>query len=45
MEILQRAGMSDYKPSATPVDTNPKLPADGGVPVAYSIDFRSLVGA
>jgi len=28
-----------------PIDTNPKLPADGGVPVAYSIDFRSLVGA
>jgi hypothetical protein len=45
MEILDRAGMSDRKPCATPVDTNPKLPADGGVPVADPIEFRSLAGA
>jgi len=45
MEILQRASMSDCKPCATPVDTNPKLPADGGVPVADPTDFRSLAGA
>jgi len=45
VEILQRAGMFDCKPCATPVDTNPKLPADGGVPVADPTDFRSLAGA
>ena len=28
-----------------PIDTNPKLPADGGVPVADPTDFRSLAGA
>ena len=45
MEILQRAGMSDSKPCAMPVDTNPKLSADGGVPVSDPTDFRSLAGA
>ena len=45
VEILHRAGMSDCKPCATPVDTNPKLPTDGGVPVADPTDFRSLAGA
>ena len=45
VDILQRAGMSDCKPCATPVDTNPKLPADGGVPVADPTNFRSLAGA
>jgi len=44
MEILQRAGMSDCKPCATPVDTNPKLSADG-VPVSDPTDFCSLAGA
>jgi len=44
MEILQCAGMSDCKPCATPVDTNPKLSADG-VPVSDPTDFCSLVGA
>ena len=37
--------MSNCKPCSTPVDTNPKLPADGGVPVADPTDFRSLAGA
>lgn len=45
MEILDRAGMSDCKPCATPVDTNPKLPVDGGVPVADPSDFHGLAGA
>ena len=45
MDILERAGMSDCKLCATPVDTNPKLSADGGVPVADPTDFRSLAGA
>jgi len=45
MDILERAGMSDCKPCATPVVANPKLSADGGVPVADPTDFRSLAGA
>ena len=45
VEILQRAGMFDCKPCATPVDTNPKLPVDGGVPVSDPTDFCSLAGA
>lgn len=46
MEILDLlAGISDRKPCATPVDTNPKLPADGGSPIADPTDFCSLAGA
>ena len=45
MKILHRAGMSNSKPCATPVDTNPKLSADDGVPVSDPTDFRSLAGA
>jgi len=45
MDILERASMSDCKPCATPVVVNPKLSADGGVPVADPTDFRSLAGA
>jgi len=45
MDILERAGMSDCKSCATQVDTNPKLSADGGVPVADPTDFHSLAGA
>ena len=45
MKILQRAGMSDSKPCAMPVDTNPKLSADDGVLVSDPTDFRSLAGA
>ena len=44
IDILDRAGMSNCKPSSTPVDTNPKLPADGP-PVSDPTDFRSLAGA
>jgi len=42
LEILDRAGMSDCKPCTTPVDTNPKLSAVDGAPVADPTDFRSL---
>jgi len=45
MDILERAGMSDCKPCATPVVANPKLSTDGGVLVADPTDFRSLAGA
>jgi len=44
MDILDRAGMTDCKPCSTPVDTNPKMAADGD-PVADASDFRSLTGA
>ena len=44
IEILERAGMADCKPCATPVDLNPKLSADGA-PVSDPTDFRSLAGA
>jgi hypothetical protein len=44
IEIVERAGMSDCKPCATPVDVNPKLPAAGD-PVSDPTDFRSLAGA
>jgi len=39
---LERARLAEEE-AAT--DTNPKLPADGGVPVADPTDFRSLAGA
>ena len=45
LDILDRAGMADCKPCATPVDTNPKVSADSGAPVADPTDFRSLAGA
>nr|CAB3464295.1 unnamed protein product [Digitaria exilis] len=44
LDILDRAGMADCKSCTTPVDTNPKLPADGP-PVSDASDFRSLAGA
>ena len=44
IDILDRAGMSNCKPCSTPVDMNPKLPADGP-PVSDPTDFRSLAGA
>ncbi|CAN6218258.1 unnamed protein product [Urochloa humidicola] len=45
LEILDRAGMTDCKPCSTPVDTHPKLSADGGAPVADPSDYRSFAGA
>jgi hypothetical protein len=44
LEILDGAGMTDCKSCTTPVDLNPKLPADGA-PVTDSTNFRSLAGA
>ena len=44
LDILDRAGMADCKPCSTPVDTNPKLAADGPS-VQDASDFRSLAGA
>lgn len=44
LDIPDRVGMADCKPCTTPMDTNPKLPADGP-PVPDASDFRSLAGA
>jgi len=44
-DILDRAGMAECKPCSTPVDTNPKVAAADGPPVADATDFRSLAGA
>ena len=44
VDLLERAGMVECKPCATPVDINPKLPADGP-PVLNPSDYRSLAGA
>lgn len=44
VDILGRAGMADWKPWTTAVDTNPKFAA-GGPSIQDPTDFRSLVGA
>jgi hypothetical protein len=44
LDILDRAGLADYKTCSIPVDLNPKLPADGA-PISDPTDFRSLTGA
>ena len=44
MDILDRAGMTDCKLCSTPVDTNPKVAAADGAPVADATGFRSLAG-
>jgi hypothetical protein len=45
LDILERAGMTDCKPCSTPVDTQAKLSADLGDPVADPTAYRSLAGA
>lgn len=45
LDVLARAGMSECKPCSTPVDTNAKLLAIDGAPVADPTDYRSLTGA
>jgi hypothetical protein len=44
-EIIDRAGMSSCKPSATPVDTKQKLSVSSGVPFEDPTLYRSLAGA
>ncbi|KAI3518344.1 hypothetical protein L1887_06964 [Cichorium endivia] len=44
-EIIDRAGMSKCKPSATPVDTKPKLSASASPPYSHPSSYRSLSGA
>jgi hypothetical protein len=45
IDILEQAGMSNYKPCSTPVDTQAKLFEDDGPPVADAMSYRSLIGA
>jgi hypothetical protein len=45
LDILERVGMTDCKPCSTPVDTQAKLSATLGDPVADPTAYRSLVGA
>lgn len=44
-EIIQKAGMADCKPCATPVDLKSKLAEDEGKPVSNPTEYRSLAGA
>nr|XP_020191643.1 uncharacterized mitochondrial protein AtMg00810-like [Aegilops tauschii subsp. strangulata] len=44
-ELLERAGMLNCKPAATPVDTKAKLSATDGSPASYTAFYRSIVGA
>ena len=45
LDIVERAGMTDCKPCSTPIDTQVKLSADLGDPVADPTAYRSLAGA
>jgi hypothetical protein len=45
LDILERAGMTDCKPCSTPVDTQEKLFATLGDPVADPTAYRRLAGA
>ena len=45
LDILERAGMTYCKPCSTLVDTQAKLSADLGDPVADPTAYRSLAGA
>jgi hypothetical protein len=45
IDILERAGMSDYKPCSTPIDTQMKLSEDDGPPVTDATSYRSLTSA
>jgi len=45
MEIIDRAGMSSYMSSPTPVETKPKLSVTSSTPFEDSTLYRSLAGA
>jgi hypothetical protein len=45
VDLLQRAGMAESHPTATPVDTRAKLSATDGAPVTDPSQYRSLAGA
>ena len=43
LDVLERAGMSDYKLCSTPVDISAKLSSDGA-PVADATNYHGLAG-
>jgi hypothetical protein len=45
IDTLEQAGMSDYKPCSTPVDTQAKHSEDDGPPITDATSYRSLTGA
>jgi hypothetical protein len=45
VDLLQRAGMTECHPTATPVDSRAKLTATDGAPVESPSEYRSLAGA
>jgi hypothetical protein len=45
IDILEQAGMFDFKPCSTLVNTQAKLSEDDGPPVAYAMSYQSLTGA
>jgi hypothetical protein len=44
-DILDRAGMANCKPAATPVDTKQKLSATNGEPVKDATFYHNITGA
>ncbi|XP_039778972.1 uncharacterized mitochondrial protein AtMg00810-like [Panicum virgatum] len=44
-EVLERAGMANCKPVATPADTKPKLASDDGALMHDATWYRSMAGA
>ncbi|XP_021309257.1 uncharacterized protein LOC110432770 [Sorghum bicolor] len=44
-ELLDRAGMMNCKPAATPIDTNAKLSSTAGAAVRDPSEYRSIAGA
>jgi hypothetical protein len=44
-DLLQHAGMAECHPTTTPVDTQAKLSATDGAPVADATQYRRLAGA
>jgi len=44
-DLLQRAGMSECHPTATPMDARTKLSTSEGAPVANPSEYRSLASA
>ena len=45
VDLLQRVGMAECHPTATPVDARAKLSATDGAPVTDPSQYRSLAGA
>jgi hypothetical protein len=44
-DVLERAGMVNYKPASTPIDTKGKISATDGVPLQDKTFYPSIAGA